>query len=149
MNDNIDWEQIKEEYLSERTTQKELCEKYSIGIYQLKYKIKKNGWERFKKKKSRRKSNKKASSKPVAKKGVDYNNEHLKMYEDCAKIIRALTKLYLKSNIEPDAGELQKLVAAIEKIQKGQRVSLGLDKESNEVELPVINIVENLNKDKL
>ena len=148
MNDNVDWEQIKEEYLSRTSTQKELCEKYSISQSQLKYQIKKNGWQRYKKKKSHTQKKKKAV-KINTKKGVDYNNEHLKMYEDCAKIIRALTKLYLKSNIEPDAGELQKLVAAIEKIQKGQRVSLGLDKDSNEVELPVINIVENLNKDKL
>jgi len=102
------------------------------------------------KKKKKTTKKKKVTKKETAKKETtDYNAEHLKMYEDCSRIIRALTKLYLENDIEPDIGELQKLVASIEKIQKGQRVSLGLDKDTDEVQMPKVNIVENLNKKKI
>lgn len=144
MSNKVDWENVKKDYLKSKLTQKELCEKYFITVAQLKYRINKYDW-----KKSKKKILPKVSNNVIESKEIDYNKEHFKMYEDCAKIIRALTKFYLESDIEPDIGELQKLVAAIEKIQKGQRVSLGLDKENTEVEMPVINIVENLDKNKL
>ncbi len=146
MVDNVDWEKVKMDYLTGDFTHKKLCKKYAINLAQLRYRINRYGWNDLKQKPSALKGK---SKNHATKSMVDYNNEHLKMYEDCAKIIRVLTRLYLKNNLEPDAGVLQKIVAAVEKIQKGQRVSLGMDKETGEVELPVINFVENLNKDKL
>jgi len=144
---SVDWDIIKVEYLSQKFSKKQLCEKYGINLSQLKYRILKYDWDNLKKtSKKKIVKNIKFESKSQE---FDYNQAHLKMYEDCAKIIRALMNLYLTSNIEPDAGELQKIVAAIEKIQKGQRVSLGLDKDTGEVCLPTINIVENLNRNKL
>ncbi len=164
-----DWSAIKKEYLSGKNALSKIAKKYDVSIPTIKKYAEKEDWGSRKKvpkgknksgkssAKSKTKSEKKekdlikktVDKNQKNKEAVDYNKKHLKMYEDCAHIISALTKLYLESNIEPDVGALQKIVASIEKIQKGQRVSLGLDKENNDIQLPKINIVENLSKDKI
>ena len=148
---NIDWDKIKSEYLSGTLTRQQLCQKYGIKLSGLIYRISKYNWAKDKKccKAKQIELNNSKKLCKIDRTEFDYNRAHLKMYEDCARIIRVLIKLYLKSTLEPDVGSLQKLVAAIEKIQKGQRVSLGLDKEGQENLLPTLNIVENLDRDKL
>ena len=125
-----------------------MAEKFGITLPALRYHAKKNDWDCNENSKSEV-SSQKTRKKTYEQLEIDYNEEHLRMYEDFARLIRVITKLYLDSDLEPDAGALQKIVASIEKIQKGQRVSLGLDKDTNENSLPVINIIENLDKEKL
>ncbi len=123
-----DWIAIKRDYLSGKKKISEIAREYNVAVTTIKRHAEKENWSVNE---------------------LDYNVEHLKMYEDCARILRALTKSYLENDIEPDLGALQKIVAALEKIQKGQRVSLGMDKDAGEVNLPKINIVKNLDKNKI
>ena len=158
----INWKAIKKEYLSGKYSKTEIAKKHKITTAAIRYHASKENWKSLMAQEPKSAVTKTKQTEQLAspKKTItpkkcseqleiDYNEEHLKMYEDCARIIRAITKLYLDSDLEPDAGALQKLVASIEKIQKGQRVSLGLDKDSGDVSLPTINIVENLDREKL
>ena len=149
MKKKIDWESIKKEYLAKKITKTDLAKKYGVSLSAIRYNSQKNGWDNISKKSRKSSVSKRVVKKSIEQMEIDYNEEHLKMYEDCARIIRAITKLYLDSDLEPDAGALQKIVASIEKIQKGQRVSLGLDKDTADNNLPTINIVENLDREKL
>ena len=87
------------------------------------------------------------------------NQKHIKFYDKTLKTLELILDEYIKElkNADFEFLEMPKnaiatidfLISAIGKVQKGQRLALGLDNEILENIEPEINIVEGLNKEKI
>ena len=87
------------------------------------------------------------------------NEQHIKFYDKTLSILEFILDEYSKELTRADIEFLEMpknsiatidfLISAIGKVQKGQRLALGLDDEPQENTEPVINIVEGLCKNKI
>jgi hypothetical protein len=92
-------------------------------------------------------------------KKTDINEKHIKFYDKTLSALEFILDEYSRelSRTDADFFEMPKnsvatldfLVSAIGKVQKGQRLALGLSEEEYENLEPVINIVEGLSEDKI
>ncbi|MBR1775719.1 hypothetical protein IJ750_01425 [bacterium] len=99
----------------------------------------------------------KQSSIKVQKKEI--NEKHIKFYDKTLSILefildefsRELTRADIEFIEMPknSVAVLDFLISAIGKVQKGQRLALGLDEDKYENIEPVINIVEGLSEEKI
>ncbi len=84
----------------------------------------------------------------------EINEKHIKFYDKTLSILEFILDEYSRELVRTDmeftdmpknaVATLDFLISAIGKIQKGQRLALGLDEESADFSEPVINIVEGL-----
>ena len=89
----------------------------------------------------------------------EINDKHIKFYDKTLSILEFILDEYSKELTRSDfefmempknaVATFEFLISAIGKVQKGQRLALGLDEENYENIEPVINIVEGVNKDKI
>lgn len=89
----------------------------------------------------------------------DINEKHIKFYDKTLSVLEFMLDEYSKELTRADIefldmpknsiATLDFLISAIGKVQKGQRLALGLDEENYENTEPVINIVEGLSEDKI
>lgn len=89
----------------------------------------------------------------------DINEKHIKFYDKTLSVLEFMLDEYSKELTRADIefldmpknsiATLDFLISAIGKVQKGQRLALGLDEENYENIEPVINIVEGICKDKI
>ena len=87
------------------------------------------------------------------------NEKHIKFYDKTLSVLEFILDEYSRELTRADieflempknaVATLDFLISAIGKIQKGQRLALGLDDENPENIEPVINIVEGLSEDKI
>ncbi len=87
------------------------------------------------------------------------NEKHINFYDKTLSILEFILDEYSKELTRADVEFLEMpknaistldfLISAIGKVQKGQRLALGLDEESPEYNEPVINIVEGVDKNKI
>ena len=87
------------------------------------------------------------------------NEKHIKFYDKTLSILEFILDEYSRELTRADIEFLDMpknsvaiidfLISAIGKVQKGQRLALGLDDENYENIEPVINIVEGLNESKI
>lgn len=87
------------------------------------------------------------------------NEKHIKFYDKTLSILEFILDEYSRGLTRADIEFLEMpknsvaiidfLISAIGKVQKGQRLALGLDDENYENIEPVINIVEGLNESKI
>ena len=89
----------------------------------------------------------------------EINDKHIKFYDKTLSILEFMLDEYSKELTRADVefldmpknsvATLDFLISAIGKIQKGQRLALGLDEENYENTEPIINIVEGLSESKI
>ncbi len=89
----------------------------------------------------------------------EINDKHIKFYDKTLSILEFILDEYSKELTRADVefldmpknsvATLDFLISAIGKIQKGQRLALGLDEENYENTEPIINIVEGLSESKI
>lgn len=89
----------------------------------------------------------------------EVNEKHIRFYDNILSVLefildefsRELTRADIEFLDMPknSVAVLDFLISAIGKVQKGQRLALGLDEESYENIEPVINIVEGLSEQKI
>ena len=89
----------------------------------------------------------------------EINEKHIKFYNKILSLLEFILEEYSRELTRADIEFLEMpknsvatidfLISAIGKVQKGQRLAVGLDEESYENTEPVINIVEGLSKDKI
>lgn len=87
------------------------------------------------------------------------NEKHIQFYDKTLSILEFILDEYSREITRADieflempkntAATLDFLISSIGKVQKGQRLALGLDEENYENVEPVINIVEGLSKEKI
>ncbi|MCQ2740041.1 MAG: hypothetical protein MJ237_07430 [bacterium] len=95
----------------------------------------------------------------IKQKKYDVNRKHIEFYDKTLSIIDFLLDEYSKELTRADiefldmpknsVAVLDFIISSIVKIQKGQRIALGLDEDEIEDRTPIINIVEGLNKEKI
>lgn len=89
----------------------------------------------------------------------EVNEKHIKFYDKTLSVLefildefsRELTRADIEFLDMPknSIATIDFLISAIGKVQKGQRLALGLGEETTENLEPVINIIEGLNRDKI
>ena len=89
----------------------------------------------------------------------DINEKHIKFYDKTLDILDFILDEYSKELIRADIDFLEMpknsisvldfLISSIGKVQKGQRLALGLDENEYEDTSPQINIIEGLSKEKI
>ena len=87
------------------------------------------------------------------------NEKHIKFYDKTLSVLEFILDEYSRELTRADieflempknaVATLDFLISAIGKVQKGQRLALGLDEENYENTEPVINIVEGLSEEKI
>ena len=95
----------------------------------------------------------------IKQKKNDVNNKHIEFYDKTLEILRFILDEFSRELTRTDIEFLDMpksslavidfLISAIGKVQKGQRLALGLDVEEFEDTSPVINIIEGLNESKI
>lgn len=95
----------------------------------------------------------------IKQKKNDVNNKHIEYYDKTLEILgymldefsRELTRADIEFLDMPKntVAVIDFLISSIGKVQKGQRLALGLDVEEFEDTSPVINIIEGLNEKKI
>ena len=89
----------------------------------------------------------------------DVNQKHIEFYDKTLEILRFILDEYSRELTRADIEFLEMpknsiatldfLISSIGKVQKGQRLALGLDENEFEETAPQINIVEGLSEDKI
>ena len=89
----------------------------------------------------------------------EVNQKHIEFYDKTLEILGFILEEYSRELIRADIEFLEMpknsiatldfLIASISKVQKGQRIALGLDEEEFEDTSPQINIVEGLSECKV
>ena len=87
------------------------------------------------------------------------NEKHIKFYDKTLSVLEFILDEYSRELTRTDIEFLEMpknaiatldfLISAIGKVQKGQRLALGMEEESAEYTEPVINIVEGLSESKI
>ena len=87
------------------------------------------------------------------------NNKHIEFYDKTLEILRFILDEYSRELTRADIDFLEMpknsistldfLISSIGKIQKGQRLALGLDENEFEDTSPQINIIEGLSEEKI
>ena len=95
----------------------------------------------------------------IRQKKFDVNNQHIKFYDKTLSILEFILDEYSRELTRADVEFLEMpknsiavldfLISSIGKVQKGQRLALGLDDEGVEITEPEINIVEGLAENKI
>lgn len=102
---------------------------------------------------------KKIKESDINQKKSDVNNKHIEFYDKTLSILTFILEEFSRELTRADIEFLEMpknsistldfLISAMTKIQKGQRIALGLDEEKFEDTSPAINIIEGLSKDKI
>jgi len=89
----------------------------------------------------------------------EVNEKHIKFYDKTLSVLEFILDEYSRELIRADIEFLEMpknsiatmdfLISAIGKVQKGQRLALGLGEETTENLEPIINIVEGLSEIKI
>lgn len=89
----------------------------------------------------------------------EINDKHIAFYDKTLSVLEFILDEYSRELARADVEFLEMpknavatidfLISAIGKVQKGQRLALGMEEESPEYVEPVINIVEGLCEDKI
>ena len=95
----------------------------------------------------------------IKEKKHDVNKKHIEFYDKTLSILGFILDEYSRELTRADiefldmpknsVAVLDFLISSIGKIQKGQRLALGLDTEEFEDTAPVINIIEGLSESKI
>ena len=102
---------------------------------------------------------KKTKEDDIRQKKFDVNNKHIEFYDKTLSILDFILDEYSRELTRADIEFLEMpknsiatldfLISSISKVQKGQRVALGLDEDIYEDTSPQINIIEGLNEAKI
>ena len=97
--------------------------------------------------------------KTILLKKEDTNQKHIKYYDKALDVLTFILDEFSKEMTRADIEFLEMpkasiatldfLISSIVKIQKGQRIALGLDEEDFEDTSPQINIIEGLSEEKI
>ena len=102
---------------------------------------------------------KKDKEEDIRQKKHKVNSQHIEYYDKTLSILNFILDEYSKELTRADIEFLEMpknalstldfLISAIGKVQKGQRLALGLDEEEFEDTSPQINIIEGLSENKI
>ena len=151
-----DWIKIKNYYTTHEVSLEEVAKKYKVSPSAVNKHCRLEKWVEEKAKK-RQEIDKRVSEKLVEKevnKKVQANEKHTELYDKGINIISMILEKYendLKEGRKrtgATATNMDYLMSAVTKCQKGQRLSLNIEEEVGEVE-PEIFVVKGLDMDRI
>lgn len=151
-----DWGKIKNYYITHEISLIELAKKYGVSNSAINEHCSKEKWVQLKQKKQRE-INAKVEAKLTEKeidKRVRANELHTELYDKGINIISMILDKYEKDlkdgkkRCGATATNMDYLMSAVAKCQKGQRMSLNIDGEVGELE-PEVAIIKGLDIDKI
>lgn len=151
-----DWIKIKNYYITHEISLEDLAKKYKVSVSAVNKHCRLEKWVEEKAKK-RQEIDKRVSEKLVEKevdKKVKANEKHTELYDKGINIISMILEKYEndlkegKKRCGATATNMDYLMSAVAKCQKGQRLSLNIEEEVGEVE-PEIFVVKGLDMDKI
>lgn len=158
-----DWGKYRNEYVYNGLSQPDIVKKYGVSSSQIGKIAKKENWLELREAKKREIAEaieKKATESEIERRKL-VNESHLELYNEALDIARSLLEDYREYQRRVKAGELKKslspfnlerIFACIEKGQKGQRLALGMNKDTKEEtgnKEPEIHYIANLDLDKV
>lgn len=151
-----DWVKLKNEYLTTNISLRGLAEKYDMPFSTINARSSKEKWGKQKPEIQNKISAEveQKTIKSVIDEKVEVNKRHIALFDKGLDIVEYLMKKYLE---EIEAGKGKKatacnvefLMSALTKAQKGQRLALNLDNEDNGEKEPEILIVKGLDIEKI
>jgi hypothetical protein len=154
-----DWIKIKNYYITHNISLEDLSKKYKVSVSAVNKHCRLENWVKEKDKKKQEIDEK--VSQEITKKEIDKkvaaNELHNELYNKGLEVANLLLDKYLeelksdtnKKRTLANAYNLDFVMKAIANAQRGQRLSLNIDKEDTNAAEPEINIIEGLNIDKI
>jgi len=153
-----DWIKIKNYYITHNISLERLAEKYGASISAVNKHCRLEKWTEEKAQKKQeidKKVSEKLTEKEIDRK-VRANEKHIELYDNGLEIVEGLLKLYKEklalssaNKVKVSADALDKVLSCIEKVQKGQRLALNIEKDAEADKTPKFVMVENLDLNKL
>jgi hypothetical protein len=138
------WDKIRNEYITTTIGQRPLAAKYSISFSTLKDRANKDKWyeqrQDYRNKVATKAEQKlEVAAEQAAEEQIDRNNIHLSIWDLFSTRIREILDKNKKQvatlsgavDVELSPDDIERLSRALDKAQRGQRLSLGLDKPSS------------------
>ena len=153
----IDWIKIKNDYVFNNLTIRELVKKYGVAQSSIGTHCSKENWEKTRQEERNKietETAQKIRDREIARR-VAKNEEHIRLYDDGLDVVKSLLRVYqeqaseLKRRGNVNPFNLEKIFSCIEKAQKGQRLALNIDKEEITEKEPQVFVVNNLDLDKI
>lgn len=151
-----DWIKIKNYYIHHEISLEELAKKFGVATDTVRRHCCNEKWKQLKKDKKHEidiKVAKKLTEKEIDKK-LRANDYHTELYDKGLDIINMILDKYKKDLMDgkkrcgATATNLDYLMSAVAKAQKGQRMSLNIEAEGPEAE-PDVLIIEGINEDNI
>lgn len=156
------WSKIETEYVTTEISQTALAGKYNVSLRAVNIHAKQGNWVEKKEKNLQEitQTVSKETKKAIIEDKVAINKRHIALYDRALDVADYLLNQYLEDIKLVEAGEIKRgratatnidfLMSAIQKAQKGQRLALNIDKEdvSDNTE-PEIAVIEGISLDKI
>lgn len=151
-----DWNKIRIEYETTDISQSKLAKKYKVSRNTIASRAVKGDWARNKKEiaaEIQRKSTERIKTSIIEQK-VEANTRHIELINEGMDVISELLNIYKeelakKKFKKANAKNIDFLMSALVKAQKGQRLALNIDNETGEDSEPEINVIKGLDIGKI
>ena len=152
-----DWIKIKNYYIHHSISLDELAKKFKVGVSSVNKHCRLEGWVKLKEEKQQEIDKKVAEKieKSEVDKKVKANEFHNELYDKGLEVAKMLLDEYIrdlkegKKKTKASAYNLDFVIKAISNAQKGQRLSLNIDKEEVKGAEPEINVINGLDINKI
>lgn len=158
----IDWNKIETEYVTTGIGQRDLAEKYGINVATLNLHSVKGNWKEKKEQNLNEIQSKieQETKKAIIDEKIEINKKHIALYDRGLSVINFLLEQYEAEIPKIREGKLKKgrmsacnldfIMSAITKAQKGQRLALNIDNdEVVENKEPEVAVIEGITLDKI
>lgn len=158
----IDWNKIETEYCTTEIGQRALAEKYNVSVGSINAHAVKGKWAEKKAQNLNEIQTvvERETKKAIIDEKVEINKQHIALYNRGLGVINFLLEQYEEEIPKIKEGKLKKgrmsacnldfIMSAITKAQKGQRLALNIDKEDvGDNAEPEIAVVEGITLDKI
>lgn len=152
------WSKIETEYTTTEISQTALAEKYKVSLRAVNIHAKEGNWVEKKEKNLREitQTVSEETKKAIIDEKVEVNKKHIELYDKALTVAEYLLNQYMKDALLVKAGKIKRgratatnidyLVSAIQKAQKGQRLALNIDNadvvDNTEPEIMIIEGVD-------
>lgn len=156
------WSKIETEYTTTEISQTALAEKYGVSLRAVNIHAKRGNWVEKKEKNLQEitQTVSEETKKAIIDEKVEVNKKHIELYDKALIVADYLLNQYMKDALLVEQGKIKRgratasnidfLMSAIQKAQKGQRLALNIDKAdvADNIE-PEIAVIEGIDLKKI
>lgn len=151
------WSKIETEYITTEISQTALAEKYNVSLRAVNIHAKSGNWVEKKEKNLQEitQTVSEETKKAIINEKIEVNKKHVELYDKALSVAEYLLNQYMQDALLVEQGKIKRgratasnidfLMSAIQKAQKGQRLALNIDKAdvADNIE-PEIAVIEGI-----